>query len=94
MAIQKCAVVNMTTNIVTNLIMADPTIDTPLDGMVLVALVDDIPVEIGMKRNEDGLFPVAPPAPVTEPPAPTLADLQAQLAALTAQIQALAGQNV
>jgi hypothetical protein len=93
---QNCAVIDLATNMVTNVIVADPAVDPHSEGSLLIALPEG--VGIGWKHNEDGTFTdMNFPPPVVEPtpaPQPTLADLQAQLAALTAQIQALAGQNV
>lgn len=95
---QNCAVVDIATNMVTNVIIADPIVDPHPEGTLLVGLPEGSMVSIGWKYNADGTFANPnPPPPVVEPapaPQPTLADLQAQLAALTAQIQALAGQNV
>ena len=91
---QNCAVIDLSTNMVTNIIVADPSVDLHPEGTLLIALPES--VSIGWRHNEDGTFTdMNPPSSNPEPaPAPTLAKLQAQLAALTAQIQALAGQNV
>ena len=93
-----CAVVDLTTNMVINVIIADFANDPHPEGTLLVGLPEGNIVSFGWKYNADGAFTdMNPPPPVVEPtpaPQPTLADLQTQLAALTAQIQALAGQNV
>lgn len=43
----RCAYINTSTNIVENVIMADPDVDQVPDGFVLVALSDESPVYIG-----------------------------------------------
>lgn len=44
---QKCALVNSTTNIVENIIIADPAVDPAPSGYLLVGIPDDSPVAIG-----------------------------------------------
>lgn len=43
----RCAVVQVSDNIVINLIMADPSVDPAPEGTTLVGLPDDSPVSIG-----------------------------------------------
>ena len=43
----RCAVVQNFDNVVVNLIMADPSVDPPHEGTILVGLPDDSPVNIG-----------------------------------------------
>lgn len=43
----RCAVVNLDSTIVENLIIADPSADPAPDGFALIALSDDSPVSIG-----------------------------------------------
>jgi hypothetical protein len=61
----RCAVVDFS-NIVVNLIMADPAVDPAPEGCILVGLPDDSPVSFGWIYNPaDGSFTDPnPPAPV------------------------------
>lgn len=43
----RCALVNASTNIVENLIMADPATDPAPVGYVIIGLPDDSPVAVG-----------------------------------------------
>lgn len=43
----RCAVVNVTSTVVENLIMADPSIDTVPETFLLISLPEDSPVAIG-----------------------------------------------
>ena len=43
----RCALVNDTTNIVENLIVADPATDPAPAGYVIIGLPDDSPVAVG-----------------------------------------------
>lgn len=43
----RCAYINQLTNVVENLIVADPSTDPVPDGYFLVGLPDDSPVAIG-----------------------------------------------
>lgn len=47
----RCALVNSGTNIVENVIIADPSADPAPNGYVLVGLPDDSPVCIGWVYN-------------------------------------------
>jgi len=47
----RCALVNSTTNIVENLIVADPSVDPTPDGYLLVGIPDDSPVAVGWIYN-------------------------------------------
>lgn len=44
---QRCALVNSATNIVENLIVADPAVDPAPDGYVIIGLPADSPVTMG-----------------------------------------------
>lgn len=60
-----CAVVDISTWAVVNIIVADPAIDKPLEGCLLVALGPDTPCDIGWGYDQTtDLFvdpnPVAP----------------------------------
>lgn len=44
---QKCAMINSATNIVENVIIADPAVDPAPSGYLLVGIPDDSPVAIG-----------------------------------------------
>lgn len=43
----RCALVNQSTNIVENIIVADPSVDPPPSGYVIIGIPDDSPVCIG-----------------------------------------------
>ena len=43
----RCALVNQDTNIVVNLIVADPAVDPAPAGCIIIGITDDSPVEIG-----------------------------------------------
>jgi hypothetical protein len=43
----RCAVVEISSGLVTNLIIADPAVDPAPDGSLLIGLPDDSPVSIG-----------------------------------------------
>lgn len=43
----RCALIDTSSNIVVNLIMADPSVDSAPEGFSLHALPDDSPVSIG-----------------------------------------------
>jgi hypothetical protein len=87
---QNCAVINISTNIVVNTIVADPAVDPHSEGTLLVALPEGSTVSFGWKHNSDGTFiDLNPPPDSPAPPQPNLADLQAQLAVIQAQISAL-----
>lgn len=47
----RCALVNEATNIVENIILADPSTDPAPNGYVLIGLPDDSPVYIGWVYN-------------------------------------------
>lgn len=66
----RCAVVD-SSNIVVNLIMADPTVDPAPEGCILVGLADDDSVSIGWIYDPaTGQFTDPnPPAPPEETPA-------------------------
>lgn len=68
---QNCAVVDTATNIVTNIIVADPAVDPAPEGCILVGLSDDSPVSFGWIYDPaTGLFTDPnPPAPPEETPA-------------------------
>ena len=48
-----CAVVSQDTMIVVNIIVADPTIDPPPNGCVLIGLVEGEPCDIGWIYDPD-----------------------------------------
>jgi len=48
---QKCALVQNSNNIVSNIIMADPSIDLALEGYLLIGLPDNSPVSFGWIYN-------------------------------------------
>lgn len=62
----RCALVNQTTNIVENIIVADPTVDPAPSGYIIIVIPDDSPIYIGWVYNPaTGEF--TPPAePVIE----------------------------
>jgi hypothetical protein len=43
----RCALVELSTNLVINLIIADPSVDPSPDGFILISLSDEDPVGIG-----------------------------------------------
>ena len=43
----RCALVEISSGLVTNLIIADPVIDPSPDGFILIGLSDEDPVNIG-----------------------------------------------
>jgi len=43
----RCALVNKTTNIVENIIVADPSVDPAPNGYLIIGLPEDSPVAIG-----------------------------------------------
>lgn len=43
----RCALINNSTKIVANVIVADPAVDPAPEGYILVGLPDDSPVSIG-----------------------------------------------
>jgi hypothetical protein len=43
----RCALVDNLSSLVVNLIIADPAIDTPPEGFILIGLSDEDPVGIG-----------------------------------------------
>ena len=43
----RCALVEISSGLVTNLIIADPAIDPSPDGFILISLSDEDPVSIG-----------------------------------------------
>ena len=43
----RCAYINTSTNIVENMIMADPGVDPAPEGYILIAIPEDSPVGIG-----------------------------------------------
>lgn len=47
----RSALVDNTTNVVTNLIVADPSIDPAPLGYSIIALTDDSPVRVGWNWN-------------------------------------------
>lgn len=57
----RCALVENSTNLVVNLIMADPAIDNPPDGFILIGLSDEDPVEIGWSWDGEYFYPPIPP---------------------------------
>jgi hypothetical protein len=62
---QRCALVNSTTNIVENIIIADPAVDPAPGGYIIVGIPSDSPVAVGWIYNPaDGTFTDPnPPAP-------------------------------
>jgi len=56
----RCAVVNLQTNLIENIIMADATKDAPPNGYRLLNLLDNSQLEIGMDPDK--------PIPIPEPP--------------------------
>ena len=51
----RCALVNLSTSLVVNLIIADPATDPAPSGHIIIALPDDSPVSIGWSYS-DGEF--------------------------------------
>lgn len=47
----RCALVNLSNNIVENLIIADPAVDPSPPGFVIISLPEDSPVAIGWLYN-------------------------------------------
>lgn len=62
----RSALIDNSTNIVTNVIMADPSVDPSPDGFFMIALPDDSPVSIGWLY--DGSQFIDPNPPVIEEP--------------------------
>ena len=62
----RAALVNSSTNLVDNVIVADPAVDPAPEGFLLVALADDSTVSIGWIYNNDTFTDPNPPQPVTE----------------------------
>lgn len=61
----RCALVESSSGLVTNLIIADPAVDSPPVGCFLVGLSDDSPVSIGwVFDGENFIDPNALPEPV------------------------------
>lgn len=66
----RSALIDNSTNIVTNVIMADPSVDPTPDGYTMIALPDNSPVSIGWIYNsETGDFtdPNPPPVVIANP---------------------------
>lgn len=65
----RCALVNSTSNIVENLIVADPATDPAPTGYIIVGLPDDSPVAVGWLYDPaTGTFTDPnPPPPVVDP---------------------------
>lgn len=61
----RCALIDTSSNIVVNLIMADPATDAAPEGGMLVGLPDDSPVAIGWLY--DGTSFTDPNAPAEQP---------------------------
>lgn len=57
----RCALVENSTNLVVNLIMADPATDNAPDGFILIGLSDEDPVEIGWSWDGEHFNPPIPP---------------------------------
>lgn len=57
----RCALVDNSTNLVTNLIMADPAVDNAPDGFLLIGLSDTDPVEIGWLWDGENFNPPVHP---------------------------------
>ena len=57
----RCALVENSTNLVVNLIMADPATDNAPDGFILIGLSDEDPVEIGWSWDGEYFNPPTPP---------------------------------
>lgn len=49
----RCALVNESTWIVENMIVADPAVDPAPAGYIIVGIADDSPVQIGWIYNPD-----------------------------------------
>lgn len=69
----RCALVDNLTNIVVNIIIADPAVDPSPEGYTLIGLLDDSPVAIGWLYDpvtETFTDPNPPPPPPPEDPVP------------------------
>lgn len=64
---QRCALVNLTTNIVENLIIADPAVDPAPEGYIIVGLPDDSPVAVGWIYDDATETFINPNPPQPEP---------------------------
>lgn len=49
----RCAVVNLTSYIVENLIIANPSVDPTPDGFLLISVSDEDPVSIGWSYSPE-----------------------------------------
>lgn len=56
----RCAVVEISTNLVVNFIIADPVVDNHLDGFILIGIHDEDPVGIGWSWNGTYFNPPIP----------------------------------
>lgn len=52
----RCALVESSSGLVTNLIVADPAVDPAPSGFLLIGLPDDSPVEIGWIWDGETFF--------------------------------------
>lgn len=71
---QRCALVNATSNVVENLIIADPTVDPIPSGYLLIGLPENSPVAVGWiyDPSTNTFTDPNPPPPESDPvPDPT-----------------------
>ena len=60
----RCALVESSSGLVTNLIIADPAVDPAPDGSLIIGLPDDSPVAIGWIWDGETFYdPTAPEQP-------------------------------
>lgn len=59
----RAALVNSSTNLVDNVIVADPAVDPAPEGFLLVAIPDDSPVSIGWTYDGSAFADPNPPPP-------------------------------
>lgn len=57
----RCALVEISTNLVMNLIVADPAVDPSPDGFTLIGLSDEDPIQIGWSWDGEYFYPPTPP---------------------------------
>lgn len=70
---QRCAMVNATSNIVENIIVADPAVDPAPNGFILIALPEGSLVSSGWiydPATQTFTDPNPPPPPVVDAPTP------------------------
>ena len=57
----RCALVEISSGLVTNLIIANPAVDPSPDGFILIGISDEDQVEIGWSWDGEDFYPPIPP---------------------------------